>query len=176
MAPRCTMYDARQPTVVVNGAVAKHLEILRGMPVFSIGVVRRIQHAHAGQWFLRYAIHRFLVAVSWWPPGLWRPHRLHDGTGCESPPWPFMPLGQCITMPFRVPPKITGDLLGPGKWSVSSYCPCCRKMRERIRTTPVIRPRQHPLGSLGVENTVQVNQVHCRCRSTRLRRSNHYLP
>ena len=40
---------ARQPAVVVDGAVAEHLEVLRGVPGRGVGVrlVPRVRHAHA---------------------------------------------------------------------------------------------------------------------------------
>ena len=39
--------DAREPAVVVDGAIAKHLEVLGGVAVWRVRVVGRVEHAHA---------------------------------------------------------------------------------------------------------------------------------
>src|SRR5271165_4761128 len=48
----------RGPALVIDAAVAEHLEVLRLMPLRGLGVIERIQHAHALDWALLYAIDR----------------------------------------------------------------------------------------------------------------------
>ena len=51
----------RHPAVMINGAVAQHLEVLRGVPGGRVGVglVPRVHHAHAFDGALRDAVDRF---------------------------------------------------------------------------------------------------------------------
>ena len=55
--PRRLVPGDRGPALVVDAAVAEHLEVLRLMPVRRIGVVERVQHADALDRLLLHAVH-----------------------------------------------------------------------------------------------------------------------
>jgi hypothetical protein len=48
----------RGPAFVVDAAVSEHLEVLRLMPLRGVGVVERVEHAHALDRLLLHAVHR----------------------------------------------------------------------------------------------------------------------
>ena len=58
---------------------------------------------------------------------------------CERiSPLALIPLGQCSTMPLRVPPKLAGDLLGPGERCVARQGPAGGDSGEGHRAAELI--------------------------------------
>ena len=94
----------RGPALVIDAAVAEHLEVLRRVTLRRLGIVERVQHAHALDGSLLHAVHG---------DGLREPRRLEDGRRHidhmvkleRNSPLVLMPFGQCTIVPLRVPPQ-----------------------------------------------------------------------
>jgi len=101
------MDGARVPAVVVDGAVARDLEILRGVSLLGRRVREGVQEA--------LAFHR-ICGVPLTTLGSGRPIacRIVGATSMTWPNWArisffaLIPFGQLTTMPLRVPPKSDG--------------------------------------------------------------------
>ncbi len=98
------------PALVIDAAVAEHLEVLGLTPLRRLGVVERVQHARALDRRLLHAVHDGRLRQS---------RRLENGRrdvddvvelGAVSP-FPLIPLGQCTIVPLRVPPKCEATCL-----------------------------------------------------------------
>ncbi len=57
--PRGFVYDAREPAVVIDGAVAGNLKILRLMPILGIFIIKAVGHAHSLDRKLLYTVYLF---------------------------------------------------------------------------------------------------------------------
>ncbi len=55
--PRCAVLGDGRPALVVDAAIAEHLEVLGFMPICRPRIIERIGHAHAFQRTLQHAIH-----------------------------------------------------------------------------------------------------------------------
>jgi hypothetical protein len=102
----------RCPTLVVDAAIADHLEVLRLVPLRCLRIVERVHmltpcsgscmtpltEVGAGDQQLR--------AQS-------EPRRSRGETAERISPFALIPLGQWMIVPLRVPPKCEANLLGP---------------------------------------------------------------
>ena len=129
VAPRCTVDHTSQPTVVIDSTVAEHLEILRRMTVGCVGILCGIQHAHAGQRYLRHAVHGFR---------LWQSSGFEHGSRhivdvmelATDFALGLNTLGPVHHHAVAGTAKICGHLLGPRKRCIRSHRPGRREMRE----------------------------------------------
>ena len=76
----------RRPALVVDAAVAEHLEVLRLVPLGRLGVVERVRHADAFDRPLLDAVDEERLGQTRRLPEWSARRRSHDGTGCGSLP------------------------------------------------------------------------------------------
>ena len=109
--PRDAVPGHRGPALVIDAAVAEHLEVLRLVPLGRLGIVERIQHADALERRLLHAVDECRVREC--PPlrGPSARRRSRDRTASGSRPCALMPFGQCTIVPLRVPPKCDATCL-----------------------------------------------------------------
>ncbi len=91
--PRSPMNGAGEPTIVVDGPVAKDLEILRGVAVRGLRVSEGVEHAHSFDWPLHCSVHAL---------------RLRQAR-CLQYGWSDVDY----VMPLRAHLVLSGDALGP---------------------------------------------------------------
>src|SRR5206468_384104 len=139
------MTGACNPAIMVNGAVTKHLEVLRRMAVLGFRIIKGINH--------RRSIERKLLRAI---DDLWK--RQTDGLEHS---WSYIyymaKLRPDLTLGFdsfwpmhyhsvpRASP-MRSNLLGPLERSVQSMRPTNCIVRESIRTSPVIYMIHHLRG------------------------------
>ena len=132
----------RDPAVVVDGAVAEHLEVLRLPAVCSLRVVRGVEHRHA--------VHRTLVhAVD--RPGLGdtrglESRRRHVDHVVELAAELAPGLDACRPLQDHAVPRaaeVTRHLLGPLEGRVRRPGPADREVREGVGTAPVVEVSRH---------------------------------
>src|SRR5688572_18583794 len=130
------MPRAGDPTVVIDAAVAEHLEILRGAALAGLRVISRIKHGHAIHQALLHAVDRFWLRNFC---GFERGGRdVNDVMKLAADFAPgfdaFRPMHHHAVARAA---KVRGDLFGPLERRVTRPGPADGKMRERVRTTQV---------------------------------------
>ena len=109
--PRRLVPRHRGPALVVDAAVAEHLEVLRLVPLGRLGVVERVQHADAFDRVLLHAVDRERLRAGRPLRGWSARRRSRGGTGVRISPLPLMPFGQWTMVPLRVPPQCEATCL-----------------------------------------------------------------
>ncbi len=126
-----------QPAVVVDAAVAEDLEVLRLVPVFRFGVVKRVDHAHAFDGRLRRAVDGL---------GLGQAGRFEDGRRDVDDVVPLRPhltlgldsLGPVDDQRIAAAAVGAGDLLRPGEGRVAGHGPAGRVVRVGVRAAQIV--------------------------------------
>src|SRR5438094_10413558 len=147
---------ACDPAIMVNGAVAKHLKVLRRMPVFGFGIIEGINHRRPIERKLLSAVHHF-----------WKRQ-----TGCLQHSWGninhvtelradlsfrFNSFGPMHHHSVAGAATMRSNLLGPLERSIQSVRPANGIVRESIWASPVIYMIHH-LGSIP-NNAIQSHHL-----------------
>ena len=137
---------------MVNGAIAKHLEVLDCMTVFGFGIIEGINHRRPIEWKLLGAIHH-----------LWKRKAncfqygrcdIYDVTKLRTDlSFGFDSFGPMHHHSVPRPSPVRSNLLGPLEGSIQSVRPANGIVRKRIWTSPVIDMIHH-LGS-SANNAIQ---------------------
>ena len=138
------MTGHRRPALVVDAAVADHLEVLRGVPVRSLRVVEGV--AQAG------ALDRLLLDAAD-HLGLWQPGRLEDRRQHVDDVVPLVadlaarrdPVAPAHDHPVAGAAEVR-DLLGPGVGRVHRQRPAGRIHAERRGIAERVEPGRHVRG------------------------------
>ena len=146
------------PPLVVNAAVAEHLEVLRLMPIRRLCLVERIEHAYPFDRLLLYPVYR---------DRLRQPRRLEDGRRniddmVELPT--HLALGSDSLRPVHDrpvarPAPVRGDLLGPLVRRVHGVRPPDRVMVVGLRAAELVEPLHQELRRLEVRHSVEVQHL-----------------
>ena len=133
----------RHPALVVDGAIAEHLEVLRGVPGRRVGVrlVPRVRHAHAFDGALLDAVDRI---------GRRDAGRFEDG---RHDVYDVVELAADAAHVLDVagprhghalgrPAEVRRHLFHPLERCVHRPCPACRKVRERPFRAPELVPEK----------------------------------
>src|SRR5438067_13868879 len=143
---------ARDPAVMVNGAVTKHLEVLGCMPVLSFRIIKSINHRRSVKRKLLGAVHHLRKRQTrslkhsrcniYYVAKLWA-----DLTFSFDSFGPMHYHAVAGAAPMR------SNLLGPLERSIQSMRPANRIVRESMWTSPVI-DMVHHLGCITI-NAIQ---------------------
>src|SRR5437773_3124471 len=137
---------ARDPAVMVNGAVPKHLKVLGGMTVFGFGVIKSINHRRPIERKLLGAIHHLGK----------RQANCFQYSGCDiyhvtklwaDLPFSFDSFGPMHYHSVARAAPMRSNLLGPLERSIQGMRPANGIVRESIWASPVIYMIHH-LGSI----------------------------
>ena len=109
--PRRAVPGHRRPALVVDPAVADHLEVLRRATVGCGRVVEGVPHRRTLHRLLRHAVHRLRHAAARRRRGWSGSTSMTWWNWCRTSPCASMPAGQCTTSPSRVPPKCEATCL-----------------------------------------------------------------
>src|SRR6266496_4829056 len=137
---------ARDPAVMIDGAVTKHLEILGCMTVLGFGIVKSINHRRPIERKLLGAIHHLRKR---------QPNRFEHGR-CNiynvtklrpDLSFSFYSFGPMHDHSVAGTAPMRSNLLGPLQGGIQSMRPANRIVRESIWASPVIYVIHH-LGSI----------------------------
>ena len=145
----------RGPTLMVDAAVAEHLEVLRLVPLCRAGIVEGVQHAHAFDRRLRDAVHRERFGDA----GRFKDRR-RDVDDVGELRADFAPgldaLGPVHDGAVARPAPMRGDLLGPLIRRVHRMRPTDGVVVVRLGATELVDPRREVLRRLERLQTVEV--------------------
>ena len=146
------------PALVVDAAIAEHLEVLGRVPIGGAGVVERVGHRHA---FERPLLHA--VDAQWCRKARSLEYRRSDVDHVVEL---RADLATCVeaggpvhdrAIPGTAP--MGGDLLRPLVGRVHRVSPPDCVVVERIGRAEVVDPRDHVLGRLDPERAVQDDEL-----------------
>src|SRR5438093_5339515 len=136
------MPGACYPAIMVNGAITKHLEVLRCMTVFSFGIIEGINHRRPVERKLLGTVHhlwkRQTYGFKYSRCNIYHVTKLRPDLsfGFDSF-WPMHHHSIAGASPVR------SNLLGPLERSIQRMRPANGIVRESIRTSPVIYVIHH---------------------------------
>src|SRR6266576_4188528 len=134
------MTSTGDPTIVIDAAITKHLEILSGVRLLGLRIVEGINHRRPIKRPLRYPVH----ALGERQAGSLQHSRgnIRDMSelGADfslgfNPRWPMYNYTVRSSSGGRC------DLFGPLEWSVAGPRPANRIMREGARVAPIVQLR-----------------------------------
>ena len=155
LRPRVGVPRHRGPALVIDAAVAEHLEVLRLVPLRRLGVVERIEHADAFDRRLRDAVHRERFGYSRRFEDRWRD--VDDVAELRAD----LALGLDALRPVddgavARPAPVRRDLLGPLVGRVHRMRPADGVVVVRLGSAELVDPGREVLGRLESLQTVEV--------------------
>ena len=156
--PRRLVPRHRGPALVVDAAVAEHLEVLCLMLLGRLGIVERVRHADAFDRMLLDSVDEGRLGQAGHFKDGWRnvDHVMELGADFALP---LDSLGPVHDRSVARAAPMRGDLLGPLVRSIHGVRPAHGIVVVRFRPAELVQPRHQELGRLQCGRAVEIDHL-----------------